>query len=179
VLDRSGSMSGSKKMAYALEAACFAVEQLLATDRVSVTAFDDQVETLAPNAPVVDKAGLIARIRKITPRGVTDLHDGWKEGGRQVENGLISQGVNRVILLSDGQANHGVTDPNVIAREAVGLSARGVSTTTMGLGDDYNEDLLQAMAEAGDGNYYFIESPQQLADIFQTVLSGRMYTLRG
>src|SRR6185312_12520580 len=81
---------------------------------------------------------------------------------------------NRVILLSDGLANEGVTDPNTIAGEAKALAARGVSTTTMGLGDDYNEDLMQAMGEAGDGDYYYIESPLQLVDIFHTELMGLM-----
>ena len=177
VLDRSGSMAAGKKMDHAREAAAFAVQQLLPTDRVSVTIFDNVVETIAPNAPAADKAGLIRRIMEITPRGATALHDGWTEGGHQVEAGLVSDGLNRAILLSDGLANVGVTDLNVIAGEARALAARGVSTTTMGLGDDYNEDLMQAMGEAGDGNYYFIETPQQLADIFQTELRGLMANL--
>ena len=68
VLDRSGSMAGAKKMAYAREAAAFAVGQLLPTDRVGVTIFDTEVETIAPNAPVTDKPGLIRQIRR-SPRG--------------------------------------------------------------------------------------------------------------
>jgi Ca-activated chloride channel homolog len=174
VLDRSGSMAGAKKISYAQEAACFAVEQLLPTDRISVTIFDSEVETIAPNAPATNKADLIRQIKKITPRGATALHAGWKEGGDQVENERLFDGLNRVILLSDGLANEGVTDPNVIAGEVKALAARGVSTTTMGLGDDYNEDLMQKMGEAGDGNYYYIESPLQLVDIFHTELMGLM-----
>ena len=111
------------------------------------------------------------------PRGSTDLHGGWAEGGRQAEAGLVPGGVNRVLLLSDGLANVGVVDPNTIAAEARGLAARGVGTTTMGVGDDYNEDLMEAMARAGDGRYYYIESPVQLVDIFQTELQGLMDTL--
>ena len=82
-----------------------------------------------------------------------------------------------MLLLSDGLANVGVVDPNTIAAEARGLAARGVGTTTMGVGDDYNEDLMEAMARAGDGRYYYIESPAQLVDIFQTELQGLMDTL--
>jgi Ca-activated chloride channel family protein len=177
VLDHSGSMAGSKKMGYAIDAACLAVEQLLPTDRLSITIFDSEVETIARNAPVTDKPMLVRQIKEITPRGATDLHGGWFEGGQQVEQNVIFQGLNRVILLSDGLANQGVTDANVIASEAKALSIRGVSTTTMGLGDDYNEDLMQAMGEAGDGNYYYIESPLQLVDIFQTELQGLMANL--
>ena len=177
VLDHSGSMAAAKKMEYAKEAASFAVSQLLPTDRVSVTAFDDQVTTVAPNAPATDKASLIARISKITAEGATALHAGWKEGVKQVEDNFLTGGLNRVILLSDGQANEGVTDPDTIALEAKGAAARGVSTTTMGLGDDYNEDLMREMGEKADGNYYYIESPRQLADIFHTELQGLMANL--
>lgn len=174
VLDRSGSMSAAKKMAYARVAAAFAVRQLLATDQVSVTVFDNIVETLYPNAPAADKPAIVRQIEGIYPRGATALHAGWKEGADQVERHAISDGLNRVILLSDGQANEGVVDPNVIAAECKARAARGVSTTTMGLGADYNEDLMQRMGEQGDGNYYFIEAAEQLEDIFHTELKGLM-----
>ncbi len=177
VLDRSGSMAGGRKMPFAREAATFAVKQLLPADRVSVTVFDNEVETIVPGGTAADKVGLVRRIEQIMPRGSTDLHGGWAEGGRQAEAGLVSGGVNRVLLLSDGLANVGVVDPNTIASEARGLAARGVGTTTMGVGEDYNEDLMEAMARAGDGRYYYIESPAQLVDIFQTELQGLMDTL--
>ena len=177
VLDRSGSMSEGKKMQFAREAAAFAVKQLLLTDRVSVTTFDSEVETIVPGGPPADKAALVRRIEQIAPRGSTDLHGGWAEGGRQAEAGFIFGGINRVLLLSDGLANKGVVDPNTIATEARALAARDVSTTTIGVGDDYNEDLMEAMARAGDGHYYYIESPVQLVDMFQTELQGLMDTL--
>jgi Ca-activated chloride channel homolog len=174
VLDRSGSMAAAKKMDYARDAAAFAVRQLLATDQVSVTIFDNVVETIYPNAPATDKPAIVRQIEGIHSRGATALHAGWKEGADQVERHAISDGLNRVILLSDGLANEGLTDPNVIAAECKARAARGVSTTTMGLGEDYNEDLMQKMGEEGDGNYYFIETPQQLEDIFHTELKGLM-----
>ena len=174
VLDRSGSMAGAKKIHYARDAAAFAVGQLLPTDQVSVTIFDNVVETIYPNAPATDKPAIVRQIEGIDARGATALHAGWKEGADQVERHAISDGLNRVILLSDGQANEGVVDPNVIAAECKARAGRGVSTTTMGLGDDYNEDLMQRMGEQGDGNYYFIETPQQLEDFFHTELKGLM-----
>jgi Ca-activated chloride channel family protein len=177
VLDRSGSMSEGKKMEYAREAAAFAVSQLLGTDRVSITVFDDQIETTAPGALATDKPRLIRSLNAVHPRGSTDLHRGWKEGAHQAEVGLLNVGINRVMLLSDGMANVGVTDPATIASEARGIAARGVSTTTLGVGESYNEDLLESMASAGDGHYYYIETPTQLTDIFQTELQGLMATI--
>ena len=176
VLDRSGSMASGQKMARACEAACFAVSQLLPTDRVSVTIYDEQIETIAPSAPVVDKPALVARIRGILPRGSTALHGGWAAGARQVVEHVAWDALNRVLLLSDGLANVGVTDPNAIKADVKGMTAQRVSTSTIGVGEDYNEDLLEAMAEAGDGNYYYVESPVQLADIFQTEMNGLMAT---
>ncbi len=176
VIDRSGSMDADKKLKYAREAAVYAVQQLLPTDRVSVTVFDGEVQTLVENAPAVDQAGVVDVIRRVVPGGSTALHGGWSEGGRQVGGHRLAGGMNRVLLLSDGQANMGEQNPVAIAADVARLAAEGVSTTTMGLGDDYNEDLLQAMAQAGDGNYYYIESPQQLGELFQTELHGLMAT---
>ena len=176
VLDHSGSMSTGKKMAHAREAAVFAVQQLQPTDRVSVTIFDDTVETIVPNTPATDRAGIIRLLQGVQPGGSTALHAGWAEGGDQVGRHRIAEGLNRVILLSDGLANVGLTDPNAIAAEVKAMSRKQVGTTTMGVGSDYNEDLMEAMATSGDGNYYYIEDPRQLPDIFQTELQGLMAT---
>jgi Ca-activated chloride channel family protein len=176
VLDRSGSMASGRKMVHAREAAIFAVSQLLPTDRVSITIYDDQIETIAPSAPVVDKPDLIARLRGVTPRASTALHGGWAAGAEQVAGYVDWDGLNRVLLLSDGLANVGLTDPNAIRGDVRAMSGRGVSTTTIGVGEDYNEDLLEAMAQAGDGNYYYVETSVQLPDIFQTELNGLMAT---
>ena len=176
VIDRSVSMRG-QKMEYARQAACYAVEQLLPTDRVSVTIYDDQVETLIASTPAVNKANIIHQIKRIHSRGSTALHAGWVQGGIQVSQHLNPEYLNRVILLSDGLANVGETNPDVISSDVHGLAQRDVSTTTMGIGDDYNEDLLEAMARSGDGNYYYIQSPQQLPNIFARELQGLMATI--
>lgn len=176
VIDRSGSMSGAK-IKYARQAACYAIEQLLPTDRVSVTIYDDQIDTLIPNTLATEKAFITAKINTIRPRNMTALHGGWVQGGVEVSKYLNPQHLNRVILLSDGLANTGETNPDVIASDVKGLAKRGVSTTTMGVGQDYNEDLLEAMASSGDGNYYYIESPDQLTDIFGMEMQGIMATI--
>ena len=176
VLDRSGSMASGSKMEHARQAAIFAVRQLLPTDRVSVTVFDETIETIAASAPVTDKPALVARIRRIGPRGSTALHGGWAAGAQQVLEHVAWQSLNRVLLLSDGIANVGLTDPGAVCAEVRGMAGREVSTSTIGVGSDYNEALLGAMALAGAGNYYYVESAVQLPDIFQTELQGLMAT---
>lgn len=176
VIDRSGSMDG-EKMRFAREAAAFAVEQLLPQDRISVTIFDDQVETIVPSTLAEGKAAILRAIGQIRPGGSTALHEGWRQGGIQVSQHLDPERLNRVIILSDGLANVGETNPDRIATDVHGLSRHGVSTTTMGVGDDYNEDLMESMARSGDGNYYYIQSPDQLPAIFESELRGLMTTV--
>jgi Ca-activated chloride channel family protein len=176
VIDRSGSMASRGKIDYARQAVCYAIEQLLPSDRLSITIFDDKVHTLVANAPVADKASLIRLVQQISPGGTTALHPGWVEGGIQVSQHLNAD-LNRVILLSDGLANVGETNPDLIASDVHGLAQRGVSTSAIGLGDDYNEDLLEAMARSGDGNYAYISSPEQLPALFAQELQGLTATI--
>lgn len=176
VLDRSGSMSG-QKLGYAKEAAIYAVHNLLPEDRVAVVAYDDEVQVLVPSTPAAERTAIAARIQSLRPGGATALHAGWLEGATQVAAFQEAGRTNRVILLSDGLANRGETHPQVIASQVRGLAQRGVSTSTLGVGLDYNEDLMSAMADAGEGNYYFIESPADLPRIFAQELSGLAGTL--
>lgn len=176
VIDRSGSMAERNKIDYARQAVCYAIEQLLPSDRLSVTIFDNAVETLIPSTPANNKASFTRLVKQVEPRGSTALHQGWVQGGIQVSQSLTAD-LNRVILLSDGLANVGETNPDVIAADVHGLAQRGISTSTMGLGDDYNEDLLEAMARSGDGNYYYIANAEQLAGIFEQELQGLATTI--
>ena len=175
VLDRSGSMSG-EKIHFARLAARYAVQQLVPTDRVSIVAFDDRVETIVPSRAATDVPGILRAIDGISDRGSTALHAGWVEGATQVSAQLEPSRLNRVILLSDGVANVGETNPDRIASDVHGLAMRGVSTSAMGVGQDFNEDLLEAVANSGDGNYHFIESPNQLPAIFEAELRGLLAT---
>jgi Ca-activated chloride channel family protein len=177
VIDRSGSMGAANKLSFAREAAAFAVQELGPTDRVSLTVFDDRVRTLAPSAPAADPARLLQLIAAVRPGGGTALHGGWAEGAKQVGDNLIPGGLNRVLLLSDGLANVGEARPDAIATDVHARRTGGVGTSALGLGNDYNEDLLEAMARSGDGNYYYVESPHQLASIFRTELHGLTATV--
>lgn len=176
VIDKSGSMQG-QKLDYARQAAGFVVQQLLPSDMIGIVAYDHNVETLLPSTPAVNKNHILQKIKRIHSGGTTALHAGWVQGGIVVGQALQSDYLNRVILLSDGLANVGETNPDVIASDVHGLVERGISTTTVGVGKDYNEDLMVAMARSGDGNYWFIQSPEQLPTIFDQELKGLMATV--
>lgn len=177
VLDRSGSMSGEPLRMAGL-AARAAIGQLGAQDRVAVLAFDDEVQTILPSQPVRDRDGLTAQIAEIPAGGSTALQAGWLAGAAEVASHLESlTSLNRVILLSDGQANVGESRPQVLAQQAAELKARGISTTAIGLGSHYAEDLMRALADAGDGNFEHIEDPAALPGFFELELSGLTRTV--
>jgi Ca-activated chloride channel homolog len=176
VIDRSGSMGGDK-IKYARQGAIYAVQQLSSSDRLSVTIYDDEVEVIIPSQPAIEKQEFINRIEKINPGGMTALYDGWVAGATQVSNHFQPDHLNRVILLSDGLANTGETNPDIIGNAVNAASQKGVNTTTMGIGDDFNEDLMQGIALCGDGNYYYIQNPDQLPSIFNAELQGIMATI--
>lgn len=176
VIDRSGSMGG-RKLSYARKAARFLTRELTSRDRLAIVTFDDEAQVVMPSTPVRDPQPFIAAINTIHSGGCTALFDGWSAGATQVANHLDPAALNRVLLLSDGQANQGPTDQKEIAAMVAGLTARGISTSAFGLGDGFDEDLMGAMASAGDGTLAFIESPSQLADLYASELQGLATTL--
>jgi Ca-activated chloride channel family protein len=171
VLDRSGSMEG-EKMVRAREAAMFCVDQMLPADRLSVVTFDDRIEVLFPSEPVTNKQAMKDLIARVTARGSTALHEAWVRGGLTVSERMLDQGINRVVLITDGLANVGVTSTDEIVTQSMGLYQRGVSTSTIGIGADFNEDLLMPMAQSGGGNAWHVVEPDDMRHIFQTELEG-------
>ncbi|HWQ15143.1 MAG TPA: VWA domain-containing protein [Roseiflexaceae bacterium] len=177
VLDRSGSMSGDK-LRYVQQAACHVLDALDGRDRVAVVAYDDQVTLVAPSAQLTEPArrDIKERINALRPGGWTDLSGGWLEGCRAVAMHLEAGGINRALLLTDGLANRGITGIEDLAHHARELRARGVATSTFGVGLDFNEHLLTALAEQGGGHFYYIERPEQIPEVFRREL-GELLTV--
>ncbi|MDM7954609.1 MAG: VWA domain-containing protein [Cyanobium sp. CZS 25K] len=176
VIDRSGSMSGTK-LSYARKAARFLAGQLTAADRLAIATFDSDIDVLVPSRPAGDPQAFIAAINTIHSGGCTALFDGWLAGAQQVAEHLDPLALNRVLLLSDGQANEGLTNQGAIAEKVAGLTQRGISTSAFGLGAGFDEDLMGAIATAGDGTLAHIESPEQLADLYASELQGLANTV--
>lgn len=173
VLDRSGSMNGDK-IEQAKLAAAHCVEQLLPADRMSVVIFDDRIETLIPSAPTANPELYKRLIGRIHVGGSTALHEAWVKGGIEVSEHLDDRRVNRVILITDGQANVGETRTGTIVAQARELAKKGVSTSTIGIGRDFNEELLVPMADAGEGNAWHVQEAGDMARIFEAELGGAL-----
>lgn len=172
VIDRSGSMSGDK-IRNAKKAAHHIVDNLNANDYLSIIIYDQDVTTLHHQAHVTNKAAIKRKIDGITDRGSTNLMGGAMRGYEEVNEYYKSGYINRVLLLSDGLANEGIKDPVKIKRIIQNkFREENIALSTFGVGNDYNEDLMTAMAENGNGNYYFIEKPTEIAGIFRKELNG-------
>ena len=165
VIDRSGSMNG-KPITLAMQAVEEAIRRLKATDRFSVVVFDNEVSTIVPGvfATPEAKSRAIEEIRRVGARGSTNLSGGWLRGCEMVATELLELGVNRTLLLTDGHANRGMTTLEELEHHAAELRKRGVSTSTFGMGDNFDEVLLQHMAMAGGGQFYDIATPEQIRD---------------
>jgi Ca-activated chloride channel family protein len=164
VIDRSGSMSGAP-IREAVRCARHIVDRLDPADQAALVVFDDRVKTLVPAEPVGDRKALHTALSRIHEGGSTNLHGGWQGGADGLLPGAMNAALARVILLSDGNANVGeITETEPIAALCQEAAERGVTTSTYGLGRDFNEDLMVAMAQKGQGNHYYGDTA---ADLFE------------
>ncbi len=178
VIDRSGSMSGRPLQA-AKAAAQTAVGMLVPGDWVSVVTFESGVSVVQPLVQVTaDRRAIVNAIEQVREGGSTNFFGGWAEGLSQALACPDPNAVTRVVLLSDGMANVGITDPAAIAADVTQASGHGVTTTSMGLGSQYDEHLLRMIADAGRGNYVFLSDHEVVVAAFQTEVAG-LSSLRG
>ncbi|MBL7136208.1 MAG: VWA domain-containing protein [Candidatus Marinimicrobia bacterium] len=172
VIDRSGSMASERKLDYVKKAAEFVVNNLGVDDILSLVTYESSIQTPIKAQNANRREFFLQTIRSITSGGSTNLSGGMLEGYTQTHKNRRTGQVNRVLLLSDGLANRGITDPRIlqdICRERV---SRGISISIFGVGANYNEDLMLGLAEYGSGNYYFIDTPEKIPAIFSQELKG-------
>lgn len=169
-IDQSGSMHG-EPLEHAKKAARMLVDQLGPNDRLAVVSFDDVSRLVVPLGPVVDKESIKSRIDKIQVAGGTNLHQGWYMACCQLGEASKSA-VSRTIVLSDGQTNAGLQCLDSICGQVADWERRGIGTSTIGLGQHYNETLLSRMSSSGGGNFFHAASADQLEPFFQTELYG-------
>jgi Ca-activated chloride channel family protein len=168
VLDRSGSMDG-EKMDNLKEAVGYVVDRLADDDLVSVTIFDDQVETLVPSRPAKDRDEIKAKLAEVITRGGTQISDGLSAGLAEAKKGFAADRISRALLLTDGQT---WDDEDACLRLADEAGKQGVAITSIGIGNEWNEKLLLQIAERSHGNSHWIQNPIAILDAFRQEVDG-------
>jgi Ca-activated chloride channel family protein len=171
VIDRSASMAGVP-LKQALQASRQLVERMGSEDWLSIVTYDDSVSTVLAPTRVTDKAAIGSVLSKVHAGGCTNLSGGWLKGVEHVGTNKARERINRVLLLTDGQANAGITDAQALISTAREKSAAGVITTTLGFGSNFNEDLLIGMANASEGHFYYIQTPEDAEGVFNIEMEG-------
>ena len=170
VLDRSGSMSGMP-LEEAKRCAIEIVSSLSLKDKVSIITYDNTIRVVAPLTSLEERSSLIGKIKEISSGGMTNLFGGWEMGAKQLEQQVSKDTISRILILSDGQANEGLTEPSEIYRFVQNFTDKGISTSTYGLSNSFNEDLMVGMANAGNGSSYYGETADDLREPFMEELA--------
>lgn len=170
VLDRSGSMAGDR-LEQAKAAITTLVDQLDPRDQFGLVTFDHQPAVAVPAGPLTDKPTVKRAIAQIQPGGSTDLSGGYLRGLQEARRVAGPTGAT-VLLISDGHANAGLTDPAQVGGLARQAQASKITTSTLGMGLGYDERLLSAIASAGAGNEHFAETADEAAKLISGEVQG-------
>jgi sensor domain CHASE-containing protein/class 3 adenylate cyclase len=171
VLDCSGSMGG-QPLNCEIAAAQTLVSSLGPEDFLSVVTFDDIAKTIVPPQAVRDIQAIQDQIGHIGLGGLANLSEGWLMGADCIELNQSQDALNRILLFTSGKANLGVTDAQALIQTAKNLAERGIVTTTLGFGHRFNEELLIEIANASGGNFYLIQSPEEIQEVVRIELEG-------
>lgn len=177
VIDASGSMAG-EPLQCAKKAAAGVVNALSPNSKISLVSFSTDVITHFEGVSVDDNQRRLAltALDELAPRNHTNLGAGWMKGAECLARVMEhhSNMHNHVILLSDGHANFGVIDPEILGHHAEQLRTRGIATSTVGIGDQYSSEQLQALADNGGGMLHDAQFPHEIIE----VVLGELHTVQ-
>jgi Ca-activated chloride channel homolog len=166
VIDKSGSMADDDKMSRVKEGLRTMLTKLRPDDCISIVAFDYGARVLFPSQRLGDGNAVRHAIDCLVPDGGTNIHSGLMLGYGEAQKHFQKDATNRVILLTDGIANQGVTNPSRIAAESSMYNKKGIDLSTIGVGMDLNNDLLRTLARSGRGLYHFISDYKDINKVF-------------
>ncbi len=167
VMDTSGSMTARGKIDYAKRGAKLLATEMQEGDLYSLVVFSEDAKAIVPATPVYDPAAVHDAIDRVLEGGGTNLYAGIEKGASEIHRTIDDDHTGRIVILSDGKATAGITDPAALERYVAELSSRGMSVSAIGLGaGDYNEDLLARIADIGGGTYDFVDDPRDLDSAF-------------
>jgi Ca-activated chloride channel family protein len=175
LVDVSGSMNRREGLPMVQGSLKLLVDQLRPQDRVALVTYAGNANVLLPSTSGSEKAKIRAAIEQLSAAGSTAGESGIQLAYQQAQQGFINQGINRILLATDGDFNVGISDFDSLKQLAVDKRKTGVSLTTLGFGtDNYNEQLMEQLADAGDGNYAYIDNLREARKVLVEQLSSTL-----
>lgn len=178
VIDVSGSMDMDNRLGLVKRSLEMLVEQLRQSDTVSIVVYGSDARVVLGPTPGSDKGEILSAIYNLRPEGATNAEAGLRLGYGMAMEAFESGEINRVILCSDGVANVGETGPDAILEEIDNYVAEGVTLTTIGFGmDNYNDTLMEQLADHGNGFYAYVDNKDEARKLFIDQLTGTLQTI--
>lgn len=178
LVDVSGSMDRREGLPMVQSTLKLLVEQLRAQDRVSLVVYAGSSRVVLQPTAGSEKAKMRAAIDQLTAGGSTAGESGIQLAYQQAQRGFIEGGINRILLATDGDFNVGISDFDSLKQLAADKRKTGISLTTLGFGtDNYNEQLMEQLADAGDGNYAYIDTLREARKVLVDQLSSTLATV--
>ena len=154
------------------------VDQLNAKDQVAIVAYAGSAGVVLPPTSGADKAKILAALDQLQAGGSTAGGEGIRMAYQLAEANFMKGGVNRVLLATDGDFNVGITDPKALEDFVTRERGTGVYLTCLGFGNDnYNDAMMQKLAQAGNGNAAFIDTLNEAHKVFVDQISGTLFTI--
>ncbi|HVM72887.1 MAG TPA: von Willebrand factor type A domain-containing protein [Anaerolineales bacterium] len=167
VIDVSGSMNMDNRLGLVKRSLALLVKQLRPSDRVSLVIFGTQAQVILPPTAGSRTQRIMQAIDRLQPGGVTNAEAGLLLGYQMADEAFNPDGINRVILCSDGGANLGETDAGPIWNEIEEYAGKQITLTTVGFGmDNYNDVLMEQLADKGNGFYAYVDDIQEARRLF-------------
>ena len=178
VIDISGSMDMDNRLGLVKRSLELLVEQLRPEDTVGIVVYGSDARVLLDPVSGADKGAILSAIYNLYPEGATNAEAGIRLGYQMAMGAYNPHGINRVILCSDGVANVGETGPDAILEEVQHYVEEGVTLTTIGFGmDNYNDVLMEQLADNGNGFYAYVDDMREARSLFIDNLTGTLQTI--
>ncbi|MEO6571296.1 MAG: von Willebrand factor type A domain-containing protein [Ilumatobacteraceae bacterium] len=178
VVDTSGSMDRDDRLGLVKDSLEILVDELHDDDTVAIVTYDDDSGVVLEPTSVRDRERILDAIDRLRPGGSTNLESGLREGYRLAGESFVRDGINRVVLASDGVANVGVTDPDRLAEMIREDADRGINLVTVGFGmGNFNDVTMEQLADQGDGFYAYVDTDDEAERLFDDELTSTLLTI--
>jgi len=178
VVDTSGSMDIRERLGLVKSSLALLAKHMRDDDTIAVVTYEDNAKALLPPTPVRDTAAILDAIDSLRPGGSTNLAGGLRLGYAEARESYRDDAINAVVLASDGVANVGMTDPDGLARMITQAGEEGLHLVTVGFGmGNYNDDLMEQLADRGDGFYAYVDTFAEARRLFVEDITGTLTTV--